>query len=101
MLSSIASSNSPLILWANSGDGPQEPHLSREFFNSKVGPLESDPFRVQISHSAHPGRAKRGGWSRVSSVEIPRPKRHMFVEDRIPRIFWLGWDDDRRNPRRH
>ena len=40
-------------------DGPLEPRLSREFFNSKVGPLESAPFRVQISHPAHPGRAKR------------------------------------------
>ena len=26
----------------------------------------------------------------LSSVEIPRSKRHMFVEDCIPRIFWLG-----------
>ena len=26
----------------------------------------------------------------LSSVKIPRPKRHMFAEDRIPRVFWLG-----------
>ena len=26
----------------------------------------------------------------LSSVENPSSKRHMFVEDRIPHIFWLG-----------
>ena len=39
----------------------QEPRLSREFVKSKVGPLESATFGVQISHSAYPGREKRGG----------------------------------------
>jgi len=44
-----------------SEDGPQEPRLSREFFDSKVGSLKSLTFGVQISHSSHPGRAKRCG----------------------------------------
>ena len=29
----------------------------------------------------------------LSSVEITRPKRHMFVEDRIPLIFRLGGEE--------
>ena len=44
-----------------SEDGPQEPRLSREFVNSKVGPLESPTCEVQISHPAYPGRGKRRG----------------------------------------
>ena len=44
-----------------SEDGPQEPRLSREFFDSKVGPLKSPTFRVPFSHPSHPGRAKRCG----------------------------------------
>jgi len=59
-------------------------HLAN-FFDSKVGPLER---RI-------PGKQTvvADGLTRVmnlSSVEIPATKRHMFVEDRILRIFWLG-----------
>ena len=77
-----------------SEDGPQQPRISREFFDSKVGPLESPTFRVPFSHHI-PGvqnvvadRLTR--FMSLSSMEIPASKRHLFIEDRIPRIFRFG-----------
>ena len=62
-------------------------------------------FRFLIQHIPGEQNVVANGLTRVmnlSSVEILRPKRHMFVEDRIPRIsFRTGRDDDRRNLRRH
>ena len=50
---------------------------------------------VQISHPVYLGvqNVVADGLTRVmslSSVEIPKLKRHLFVEDCIPRIFRLG-----------
>ena len=47
----VASNKSLLILLESyRKDGPQEPRISCEFFDSKVGPLESTTFRVPFSH---------------------------------------------------
>jgi hypothetical protein len=50
-------------------------------------------FRFLIQHIPGVQNVVADGLTRVmslSSVEIPRSKRHFFVEDRIPRIFRLG-----------
>ena len=89
--------------------GPQEPRLSREFFDSKVDPLERSYFQSSVFSSITSRALQNGvadGLTRVmslSSVEILTLKRHMFVEDHIPSHFsvWRGRDDGSRNPRRH
>ena len=49
-----------------SEDGPQESCLSRKFVDSKVGPLASPTFGVQIPRPTHSGRAK---WWQMDSLE--------------------------------
>ena len=50
-------------------------------------------FRFLIHHITGVQNVVADGLTRVmslSSVEIPKSKRHLFVEHRIPRIFRLG-----------
>ena len=88
----------------------QEPFISRILrFQSWWYPhLESPPFRVQISHPAHPGRAKRCGrrthWSHESLERGNSRVKASYVHSRpYPSTlsFGRGRDEDRRNPRKH
>ena len=50
-------------------------------------------FRFLVQHIPGAQNVVADGLTRVmslSSVEIPNSKRHLFVEDRIPRLFRLG-----------
>ena len=50
-------------------------------------------FRFLIQHIPGVQNVAVDGLTRfmsLSSVEIPASKRHLFIEDRIPRIFWFG-----------
>ena len=64
------------------------------------------PLRVPISHPTHPGCSKCCGrrthkGNILLSMEIARSKRHMFMEDLIPGVFWLGGEElTSRSPRR-
>jgi len=52
---------------------PQKSCLSIEFVDSKVGPLESPTFGIQISRPTHSGSAKRRGrWTHSSHESIQR-----------------------------
>ena len=78
-------------------------YVSREFEHSKIGPLESATFRVQISRRVQNVVAE--GLTRVislSTVEIPKSKGHMFVEEKPSDLLVRRRrNDGSRNLRRH